>query len=331
MPGDELHVIRETAEHLLAHDPAPVVRHRLLRDVLQRPETDRERIEARRGLDQSRWVQELANEQWEDGSWGRLHSKESAAGQKIGTTEVGVERGLALGLDAGHPILVNAAAHLSDILQARVSCRDRPEKNDRWPTGVQLFAAATLARINPEDEVLDQAWSLWLTIVERCFAGGDYDPEAESQAHRELTGASVKGSYLIINNKYALALLSARPGSIPLNVEFGLLNWLWHKQDGIGYLGQTLTSAPDLRKPGALDRWFSSLELLSRFAGWRSVAREAIAWLWRQQRSDGTWDFGKRPAASTMLPMSENWRKKRARAMDWTTRVLLLLARYHRA
>jgi hypothetical protein len=38
--------------------------------------------------------------------------------------------------------------------------------------------------------------------------------------------------------------------------------------------------------------------------------------------------LGARAAISTALPLSESWRKKGARALDWTTRVLTLLRRY---
>ena len=68
---------------------------------------------------------------------------------------VGVQRALALGLDASHPILRKASSHLTKILTGKTRPRDRSEKNDRWPTGVQLFAASTLARIRPDHAILE--------------------------------------------------------------------------------------------------------------------------------------------------------------------------------
>jgi hypothetical protein len=320
--------VQQVAAQVLASDPGPVVRHRLLRDVLGRPPEDGQLVSVRESLAQSRWVRLLAAEQWEDGSWGRLHSQDSGARQKIPTTEVGVERSVALGLQAEHPILQWATRYLVAILRGTVQCRDRPEKNDRWETGVQLFAAASLAMVDPEMPVLDRVRSLWAEIARRTFASGSYDAEAEIQSHRELTGASVKDSYLVLDNKYTLALLGSRPEALPCNLEEALLDCLWHRQGGIRYLAVPLSVPPQF-KAGSIDRWFSSHELLSRFPGWPGLARETVQWLWAQRTSEGWWDFGPRPAFSPVLPLSESWRKRGARQIDWTVRVLVLLRRFY--
>lgn len=321
--------IHETAERILARDPDPVVRFRLLRDVLRRPIEDHELMQARQNLAHSRWVQELEREQRDDGSWGRLHSKDYSANQKIPTTEAGVERALALGLDAAHHVMRKTARHLAAILDGKIQPRDRPEKNDRWPTGVQLFAASILAQIAPDHPTLDDVWDLWANIARCTFASGSYDPEAEIRAHRVLTGATVKNSYLVIDNKYALTLLSSRPADLPRDVETALLSWVWHKEDGIRYLAEPVQHPPRHHKVGRLDRWFLSLELLSRFPAWRTLAGDVIQWLWDERTPDGLWDFGPRPAYSVALPLSESWRKRAVRQFDWTTRVLVLLMKYY--
>lgn len=325
----ELDAIHTVAKRVLAQDPDPVVRLRLLRDVLQKPTGNHDLVQAQENLAQSRWVRELEREQWDDGSWGRLHSRDSSAKQKILTTEAGVERALALGLDGAHPVLQKASRYLAGMLEGTLLCRDPAEKNDRWPTGVRLFAASTLAQIRPDLPLLDSDWKLWANIARRTFASGSYDPEAEIQAHRELTGASIKDSYLVINNKYALILLGSRATALLPKLEAALMNWVWHGQDGMRYLGEPLSHPPQHRKASRLDRWLTSLELLSRFPGWRSLAGEAIQWLWDERTSEGFWELGPRSSSSLALPLSENWRRKTARQFDWTTRVLVLLRRYH--
>lgn len=324
-----LDVIREIADGLLAQNPDPAVRTRLLRGVLDRLGDDRDLEQARQALAKSHWVRELEAEQWEDGSWGRLHSQDYSAKQKVPTTEAGVERALALGLGAGHPVLWKAARYLEGVVEGAIRCRDRPEKNDRWPTGVQLFAAAILAQIQPDLLALDAVWELWLEIARRTFSSGSYDAEAEVRAHHDLTGATVKDSYLVIDNRYALRLLSSRATDLPRDLEAALLDWVWHGADGVRYLGQTMSRPPEPAKAGPLDRWFASLELLSRFPSWRRLAQDVVQWLWDRRTIDGMWDLGPRPASCVARPLSESWRRKGARKADWTTRVLLLLRRYH--
>jgi len=307
----------------------PVVRYRLLRDVLRRSAGDPELQQAKAGLDDSRCVQELAREQWEDGGWGAFHSRSTRLAQRIPSTEVGVERGLTLGLDASHPMLWKAARYIIGILVGEIDFPDYHEKNDRWPAGMRLFLASTLALIHPEHPLLDADRTLWLEIARRTFRSGRYGSEDEIRAHAELTGATVEDSYLVLSGRYQLNILGSIPGLLPQEVEAALLHWLWHRPGGIGYLEAPLHRVPPSQKPGPFDRWLASWELLARlFPSWVELATEAMDWLWQQKREDGLWDFGPKPDSLSRLPLSSNWRLARNRQFDWTTRVLALLRRY---
>jgi len=277
----------------------------------------------------SRWVLELKHEQREDGSWGRFHSMGVKAKGKIKTTEVGVRRGLALGLDAADPIFRDTVRYLTRLIQGSTDFPDPPERNDRWPTGKQLFVAATLAQIQPDLQILDEAWNLWANIARRTFASGAYDRDAEIRVHRELTGASVKDSYLLLDNQYTLSLLGSRATRLPNDTEKALVEWVWHKGSGVGYLGVSLFSPPHHLTLGALDRWFTSLELLSCFPSWCGLAKDVVDWLWAQRNQEGFWGFGPRASMSFYFPLSESWRRKSSRQCDWSTRVLALLRKYY--
>lgn len=325
----QLHTIKTTtADRILDQIPDPAVSLRLLRDVLGVHPDDSLLDQPRRELNGSHWVLQLTHEQGSDGGWGRLHSQNSALRRPIPTTEFAVNRALALGLDAGHPILARAADYLVALLEARLPFPDPAERNDRWETAKRLFTAATLASIHPNHPALDETWALWLEISERTFARGDYDAQAEAEAHRRLSGASVQNSHLVIANRYSLALLGARANQIPHATENALLNWLWHKPHGIGYLGVSLCAQPENFSSSQLDRWFASHELLAAFPSWRKLAGSSIRWLCEQQRPDGLWNFGPSSRMSHYFPLSESWRKKNSRAFDWSARTLILLSRF---
>jgi hypothetical protein len=326
---DDVRIIETSAGRILADDPDPVVCFRLLRDVLRRPADDPEMVQARESLSKSRWVQELECEQWSDGSWGRLHSMDVRAKQRIPTTEAGVGRAIALGLDANHRVLRKASGHLVGILETG-ECRDPAEKNDRWKTGVRLFSAATLAQMDPNLPALDVVWNLWADIAGRTLASGEYCAEAEVLAHTQLTGASVKDSYLVLNNRYALSLLGSRAERLPRDTEKTLVAWIWRRPGGIGYLDAALSCVPPPLKRGPFERWFTSLELMSRFPSSRRLAGDGIDWLWTQRNEERLWDFGPRSDWSVSLPLSESRQRRRNRQHDWSTRVLVLLMRYHK-
>jgi hypothetical protein len=322
-------ITEATALRVLEQGPGEIVRYRLLRDVLRRPDDDPELKWAKARLDLSRCVQELKGEQWEDGGWGPFHSRSTHLKQRIASTEVGVERALALGLDRSHPVLQKAAAYIIDIMEGRRAFPDRRERNDRWETGMRLFLASTLSLIEPEHEILDADRELWGEITRRTFRSGEYREEDEVAAHAELTGATVKDSYLVLNNRYSLNILGSVEGLPPAEVEGALLGWLWNRGDGIGYLHVPLGGVPPVEKAGRFDRWLTSLEMLGRlFPGWVDCAQEAVSWIWEQRDAEGTWDFGPRPGYVSVLPLSDSWRRRQDRRFDWTTRVLVLLRRF---
>jgi hypothetical protein len=324
---NRLDIIKEIASMILDQDPDPPLRYRLLRDVLCKPENDIEIIEVRKSLSASCWVMQLAEEQWEDGSWGRLHSMDTSLKQVIPTTEFGVERGLSLGLDANNYVLDKSIHYLEGILTGGVKPRDAEEKNDRWSTGVQLFAASTLAQMVPHHPLLDDIWSLWYEIALWTFRSGEYDPEAEIRAHRELTGASVKESYLVLNNKYSLRLLLSRVHDIHDELTSALIDWIWPRDDGIGYLDIPLSTIPRRN----INFWFTSQELMSSIPSWVNYSGMMIEWLWSECRDDRLWNFGPITRRCATLPLSDNWRKKHARSYDWTVRTIILLSMYERS
>lgn len=326
LPSDELAEIQGIAWRVLESNPEAVPRYRLLRDVLSFPPDHKEMQKARESLETSPQVRQLLQEQSQEGSWGPFHSRDNRQKRSIYCTEVGVERALALGLDADHPALQKTGAYILSILEGKRQFPDHPEKNSRWPTGKRLFLAATLSLFQPAHPCLERDRALWAEICTRTFASGTYSEDAEIRAHAELTGAAVKNSYLVINGKYQLAILGSIPGALPVETETALLKWLWEKPFGIGYLSMTLKPPSPGGKPAELDRWLASHELLTRgFPRWGVIAREAFDWLWRQRNENGSWDFGARPVDNIRLPYSKDWRNHHARFIDWTTRVLALL------
>ncbi|MEW6403957.1 MAG: hypothetical protein AB1649_19355 [Chloroflexota bacterium] len=322
-------ILCDIAGKILAANPDPAIRVRLLRDVLHSSPKDWELHQAKHQLNESGWVAQLSREQRQDGSWGRFHSADSKQKTIIPTTEFGVARALSLGLDHTHPILQKAIDYLVCLLEGQIEFPDRAEKNVRWPTGIRLFTAATLALVQPQNPALNHSLEIWTAIAEKTFASGKYDPKAEELAHSQLTGVSVKNSYLALHNKYQLILLGSRPELLSPKTEKSLLSWLWSRPSGIGYLGMLLAPLRHSVTSTQIELWFASLEIVSQFSSWQQHVEKIIRWLWKQADKDGLWDFGPRASHTAFLPLSENWQQKRNRQFDWTTRTLLLMEKYY--
>jgi len=334
--GEDLVPCLSRAEHRLrAADLDPVVRLLLLRDVLALPEASPELKDARASASTSVHVRRLQAAQLPDGSWGPFHSMRSAQRARVPTTEAGVTRALALGLEDTHPVLRRAGDYIERILANAEPFPDRAEVNARWPIGTTLFAAGTLARFRPASALLAEPRSYWTEVATATFASGRHDPEAELACHRSLSGLNIRElRYLELGNAYALALLGSCPGLMAENVERAYCRWLWTRcvpHPGPGYLQVDLDHLPPPHKPGLWDRWLAAQQLMASLPTWARLADSVLGELVAVVRSDGLWDFGPRPPGSPRLPLSESWRTKGVRAHDWTVRVLGLAARLIRS
>ncbi len=316
------------ARGILENHRDPVIRHILLKELVVSA-TRNERDEAYKAIDESINVIRLANEQLDDGGWGPFHSRSAKLKQAIPSTEVGVERAISLGLDSRHPILKNACDYIVEILEGRIPFPDYEERNDRWPIGKRLILCATLSLIDRNHPLLDGPRRLWAEIAGRTFSSGAYSEADEARAHRELTGASVKGSYLVLRSRYHLALLGSSRATLPHEIRSSWLDWLCSLEVGIGYLEVPLRAPPLSAYPGPLERWFASHELLSKHYPdeWSDRSGDSIDWLIKNRLSNGNWDFGSRAPTQHYFPLSESWKSKESREVDWTVRVLRLWRR----
>jgi hypothetical protein len=318
--------IVDAAEGLLQRQPGPVPRYRILRDIVRRPAGHPELAEAREAMLRSRWVTELTEEQGRHGGWARFHSAEAKARRKIPTTEFAVGRALQLGLEPADKVLVRAATYLERLLAGTLPWPEHKEPNDRWPTGQEMFIAATLAEIRPQHRLLRPIYRKWMAIAEQAFASGRYDPKDEWRAHCKLTGATtMRGSYLVLSNRHAMRLLASCERRLSDRTEKALVEWLWKTRRKLGYLDAPLARPADRLGRTVLHRWFGSQMIMLRFRSWPSKIREIIRGLWDMQDADGTWDFG----PTVGLRLSENWRRRISRVMDHSVHVLLLLRAYY--
>lgn len=314
--------IEDIARDILMRKPDPVVRYRILRDILLKTPDDSILKASKQKMLQSGWVKELEKEQKIDGSWGRFHSQDTKIKARFKTTEGAIKRGLALGLDAEDDIFKRVIKYMNDVLEGKRNWSDWDEKNERWPLIVRLVTAGTLAMVDPKNIAIDSEWEFWFKVVQHSFASGVYSFNGETQAYRKLCKiSSVPISFLI--TKYVLNILSARIEKLPKDLDEKIVRWIWQK-DEIRYIGTSLNKPKDRH----LNHWFYALETLSRFKSWKEYTEKAINWILLQRNLNGLWNFGSSVAKSEYFPLSESWRKKENREIDYSIRILVLLRRY---
>jgi hypothetical protein len=323
--------LETTAERLLDMQPDPVPRFRLLRDVLRCDSADAAYQEAERGLLQSKWVLQLANSQWDDGTWGRFHTQDSSKKQPFPTTESAIAIALELGLDQHSSILQKVMPTILDYVGGKAIWPDPPEKHDNpqaWYVWVLHFSAAILALIDPYHARLDAFWDLWAEALQATFESGTYDRQREIAALNALMQCRMKNP-VPFHKRYPLLILSATHNRLSDDLERGMLGFVMHYPAGIYYVyGKDISVLPPLLSRDFW-RWFCAHRLLSRFRLWRELSVDAVNWIWEQRTPEGLWDFGSKISRKpyTSLPLSESWRRPKNRIIDCTTSALGLLSK----
>jgi hypothetical protein len=321
-PAQLVKIISRAANAILADEPGPIIRHRILRDTPELDASASTLRRLRRQLDDDTAVKRLRTLQHHDGGWGGLHCGRPTATREIARTEDGVARALALGLDARHPCLLRTCSYLADLLRGR---RVFPEleRNERAIPGWRMFAAATLAQIQPHHPALDGPFDTWRRILTHTFADGTFSATREAEIHRELHGIAGEIRYLHLRNKYAVTLIGSRVEELPRKIEQAYVRWLWSV--GLGYLDVPIARPPARGSASRMDRWFTSHEILSAYPSWRSHCEKTVDWLCDQQHDRGLWDFGPREAQSPHFHLSSDKPIRIAREHEWSLRVLRLM------
>ena len=324
----------EIAEHILESDPDPVVRYRLLKDILKLPRNDEIIIRAKKDIFGNKWVKQLQEEQWEDGSWGRFHSQDTELKQKISTTEFGVRYACQQGLDLDDLMLKKARDYCVSILNNNTIVRDRKEflrfGSSVFDTGIKKIVAATLVEIEPNHPILKQYREFWVGILVCSYPGGKHNRESEIQAYSKslnLTESNAKGvlratkgKAFHLRDRYSIKLLGSSSELIPEEVEHAWVRHMW--DEGIYYLSDANTE--ELSQKGNLISWFSVMEHLSLLPSWKKMAKSQMEWLLEQRDKEGMWEFENK----LVMPISSNWKKKNYRKFDWTLKAMLILQKY---
>jgi hypothetical protein len=300
--------------------PDPIPAQRLLKEVLRLPNEDTRLRSMREKIKQSKWIRQLERAQLPDGSWGRFHSQDSKTKTVFHTSEEAIDRAFALGLEPDHPVLARVRAYIENVLAGKARVTDWEEKGEAWPLLIKLILAGRLAQIDPANRVLDADWEFLFEVGQQAFSSGEYCLEDEVKAYLRLSGIHVPKGFL--ESQHALWILSARP--LPARLEHDLLEWIWNKPDGIRYLRAPLSKP----QPRTIAYWLRSMNIFTHFSLWQQAGTETLNQLWEQRDAYDWWDFGRQAARCADFPLSESWRRRLNRKVDYTTCILALLRRW---
>ncbi|WP_432663973.1 hypothetical protein R9X47_25780 [Wukongibacter baidiensis] len=303
----------------------PIPKYRLMRDVIKLSKDNPELIGIKKEVLETKWVKDIVNLQWEDGSWGQFHSMSQFLQSAI-TTEQALRRLLILGLDKDDKPIQRAFSYMKKYLLRELDLRDYKEKKHDWDLLTRLFVATWMLIIDPSDELASGIAKDWAKIISHAFSEDTYNHEYYKEAYYEIHRSPKEKYMWRFQNFYVVAIL---PRYLSKDIESKFLDYIMNSEQGIYYIyDKCLNTLPDSFCSKLASRYINAYELLSRYSLSTSKCQHFNKWINENISEDGFWDMKQSVKDRIHFPLSNSWRKALNRKIDCTVRIQALLSRF---
>lgn len=308
--------------HTTATDPFP--RYILKKEILcQAPTAD-----DAAAIHASKWYKQLADEQWDDGSWGRFHSMDSRIKdkRKFVSTEAALSRAHELGLTKDNPIVAKCIKLMERYVRGEETWRDNIEKHhDNGKSHLHsrpYLTAAWLNLFDPENPVIKPKRDVFIQTLKIALSKGFFDEETWNEENRNYRGPCLNGW-----NIFPLMIMQ-NTDCMDDKLQRQYLDYIWNKKEGIYYISNFAVSEKHCLEDKRFTTWLSALESLSGFSLFSEFMKDDVFPHLIGEISRIMTDDVKLPAAHPITGhYAESWRDKNARKNDMILRILRLLVK----
>ncbi|WP_346870550.1 hypothetical protein [Clostridium sp. UBA5119] len=311
-------------EELLNFDLDPIPRYLLMRDVLKLDSKNKELISAKSMVIQSKWVKNIIQLQWNDGSWGQFHSMSQSSQSSI-TTEQALRRLLILGLDKNDEVIQRAIIYMEKYLNGELTLRDREEKKHNWSMLTRLFVATWILIFDSTNDLAKGIAKDWSRIITHAFLEDEYNHNAYKEAYYDIHKSSKEKYLWGFENFYVVSILN---GMLSSPIESKFLDYIMESQNGIYYIYDRCSKIPPSSFYSKIaSRYINVHELLSNYTGAKPKLQYFVEWVNDNISEDGFWDMGQLVKDNIQFPLSNSWRDHVNRKIDCTVRIQKILSR----
>jgi len=301
-------------------DPFP---HYIFKKEIKRETPTVADIEA---IHASKWYKQLADEQWDDGSWGRFHSQDSktAKKQKFVTTENALGRAHQLSLTKDDPIIVKCIKKMERYISGEETWTDNIEMHNDKGKG-HLFCrpymtAAVINTFDSDNHFVKPLRDNALESISRAFATGFFDEKVWEQDVREYRVPSITGMGM-----YGIMLFQ-NSDCMDDTLQKQYINYIWYGKNGIFYVSNMPPADKRYLEDKRFFEWLSTLELISGFTLFpdfmkNDVLPHLLKETWRLINDDVF------IPDSYNVRYAESWRDKNNRKSDLILRILRVLVK----
>ena len=244
----------------------PVPKYIFQREILKAPMASPGYLNAYDCMSRSKWYRELANEQWDDGSWGRFHSLDSKAPkQKFPTTESALRRARELSLSKDDAMVAKCIKGMEKYVCGDETWPDTIEKHKDNGKG-HLFCrpfltAANINMFDPENPVITPLRDVVAETLKSAFASGRFDEHYWDQKVKEYHVPSFTAPGTLYG-----AMLLQNANCMDDTLQRQWLHYIWDIKEGIYYVSSVPPADKQFLEDKRFDQWFNILEILSGFS-----------------------------------------------------------------
>lgn len=317
-------------EYLSKHITDPVPKFILQKEIYKEPETSPSYINAYNQMKQSKWYHDLADEQWDDGSWGRFHTQDSKVlkKQRFVTTETALRRARELSLSKDDPIIAKCIKLMERYVRGEETWTDKIEKHkDGGKSHLHSRPFITAANINlfdPENPVIKPKRDVFVKTLKIALSEGYFNEEAWEQENKNYSGSCLSGW-----NAYPLMILQ-NTNCMEDTLQRQYLEYLWHRKDGIYYLTDFPLSEKRKVEDKSFSSWLTTLGYISGFSLFPEFMKDdALPHLINEVNRLIYEDIvlpTPEPAAYS-IRYAESWRDKNTRKTDMILRIARIIVK----
>lgn len=238
--------------------PDPVPRYILTKEIMHSsPNEDQYNM-----LRKSRWYQQLADEQWENGSWGRFHTQDtkSLLKQKFTTTESALRRARELALDQNDAIIDKALPLMERYILGQEDWLDVNEHHYGFQISFRTIVAANLSLFVPKHPLVQTKKEICACNLSRALIHGSLNEDIWEQENRKSKEILLK-PYMV----YIIWLLQDNE-FLDEAKQRAFLEFIWNRREGIYYRTNSPSSEIEYLESKNFLTWLSGLEDLSNFS-----------------------------------------------------------------
>ncbi|MEN6314446.1 MAG: hypothetical protein ABFD25_09390 [Clostridiaceae bacterium] len=312
--------LKEVIDYFLADASDPFPRYILRKEILRETPSGSEY----KAIKTSKWYQQLAVEQWENGSWGRFHTQDTkmAIKQKFVTTEHALRRARELSLGKDDAVIQRAIGLMERYIRGEEVWPDTMEKHYGFEIAFKTLVAANLSLFDPQNPLLRTKREICAHNLSKAFAGGMLDEDVWESENRKsndilLRAWMVYPIWLLQNNEFL---------SEDLQRQF--LSWIWDRKGGIYYINNLPPSDKRSLEDKDFILWLAGLENLCKFSLFPEFMNQSISGhLLNEIKRLMTDDVKLPPAHPISGHYSEKWANGSARKNDMILRMSRVLVK----